>query len=146
MPVCVISTEESREDALELGAYSFVAKPIRSRDQVEQALDALITFATAPKKELLIASTSPKLREAWREALNGEDVVVADGEHAGERAQAAAGIGLCLHRPRWFDAARARRDRAGAVEPSADASICPWSSMKDAARRLPITGRASPTG
>ena len=48
------------------GAYSFVAKPIRSRDQVEQALDALITFATAPKKELLIASTSPELREAWR--------------------------------------------------------------------------------
>ena len=77
VPVCVISTDESREDALELGAYSFVAKPIRSRDQVEQALDALITFATAPKKELLIASTSPKLREAWREALNGEDVVVA---------------------------------------------------------------------
>ena len=77
VPVCVISTDESREDALELGAYSFVAKPIRSRDQVEQALDTLITFATAPKKELLIASTSPKLREAWREALNGEDVVVA---------------------------------------------------------------------
>jgi HAMP domain-containing protein/signal transduction histidine kinase/DNA-binding response OmpR family regulator len=76
VPVCVISTDDARDLALELGAYSFVAKPIQSRDQVEEALDTLTSFATAPKKELLIASSSPKLREAWRQALNGEDVVI----------------------------------------------------------------------
>src|SRR5262249_25487714 len=33
-------------------------------------------YATLPKKKLLIASSSTKLREAWRQALTGEDVVI----------------------------------------------------------------------
>ena len=60
--VCVISTDYARDQAMDSGAYSFVAKPIQSRDQVEQALDNLIRFATVSQKALLIVSSSAKLR------------------------------------------------------------------------------------
>jgi HAMP domain-containing protein/signal transduction histidine kinase/DNA-binding response OmpR family regulator len=76
VPVCVISTDDARDQAMEGSAYSFVAKPIQSRDQVEQALDNLIRFATVSQKALLIVSSSAKLREAWRRALAGEDVTI----------------------------------------------------------------------
>ena len=39
IPVCVISTDESRERALKSGALAFIAKPIQTRD----TLDALGT-------------------------------------------------------------------------------------------------------
>ncbi len=76
VPVCVISTDDARDQAMEAGAYSFVAKPIQSRDQVEQALDNLIRFATVSQKALLIISSSAKLREAWRRTLSGGDVTI----------------------------------------------------------------------
>ncbi len=41
IPVTVISTDESREQALESGAYAFVAKPIQSKEVLDGLLDNL---------------------------------------------------------------------------------------------------------
>ncbi|MET0482866.1 MAG: response regulator, partial [Aestuariivirgaceae bacterium] len=76
VPVCVISTDDARDQAMGAGAYSFLAKPVQSRDEVERALDNLVRFATVAQKALLIVSASAKLREAWRRALAGEDVTI----------------------------------------------------------------------
>ena len=39
IPVCVISTDEARERALASGALAFVAKPIQTRDTLDELLD-----------------------------------------------------------------------------------------------------------
>src|SRR5207248_4661583 len=44
IPVCVISTDESRDRALASGALAFVAKPIPNRDMLDALLDYLNDF------------------------------------------------------------------------------------------------------
>ena len=47
IPVCVISTEEARERALNSGALRFVAKPIQSKDVLDALLEHVKSY-TAP--------------------------------------------------------------------------------------------------
>ena len=44
MPVCVISTDDARERALNSGAWAFVGKPIKTRDTLDGLLDRLADF------------------------------------------------------------------------------------------------------
>ena len=37
IPVCVVSTDDARERALDSGAFGFIAKPLKSRDMVDKA-------------------------------------------------------------------------------------------------------------
>ncbi len=46
IPVCVISTDDARDRALSAGAIAFVAKPIQSRDVLDQLLDSVTAFIT----------------------------------------------------------------------------------------------------
>ena len=92
IPVCVISTDDSRERALNRGAIGFVAKPIQSRDEVDAALDALQHLCNGAEEGAADRFDSRrKARRRWRRRSTADDVGRRRGEHAGERAPAAAG-------------------------------------------------------
>ena len=57
IPVCVISTDESRARALEGGAMAFVAKPIQSRDTIDALLQGLLEFVGGAEHEGLRSGT-----------------------------------------------------------------------------------------
>src|SRR5207249_1352800 len=59
IPVCVISTEEARERALNAGALTFVAKPIKTRETIDELLRHLKEFIERPAKTLLLAQPDP---------------------------------------------------------------------------------------
>jgi HAMP domain-containing protein/signal transduction histidine kinase/DNA-binding response OmpR family regulator len=59
IPVCVVSTEEGRDRASELGALEFVAKPIQNRGILDQLLDHLRDILSRPKRELLLVDRDP---------------------------------------------------------------------------------------
>jgi CheY-like chemotaxis protein len=57
IPICVMSTEEARSRALAAGAWTFVAKPIQTRDAVDKVLKGLKDFAERVRKNLLIVDS-----------------------------------------------------------------------------------------
>ena len=80
IPVCVISTDDSRERALERGAIAFVAKPIPSREILDHALGALYDYAAKPTREVLIAMQPGEERSALVRFLDTENtgIVIAE--------------------------------------------------------------------
>jgi len=74
IPVCVISTDESRAQALEAGAAGFIAKPIQSRDVLDQALEELHQFVSRPSRDLLILMSDSHERDEIVAMLSGTDV------------------------------------------------------------------------
>ena len=59
IPVAVVSTDESRDKALNSGAHSFVAKPIQSKEVLEGLLDDLKAFSRPAERNLLIVTADP---------------------------------------------------------------------------------------
>ena len=79
IPVCVISTDDSRDRALRAGAYAFLAKPIQSRDVLDASLRTLHEHIATPARRLLIGMREGKERNeivAWVSAEKIETVVV----------------------------------------------------------------------
>ena len=84
-PVCVISTDESRGQALASGALAFIAKPIQSKDLLDKLLDFLGDFIGRTKKQLLLIEPDEKSRREIIDCVSAEDVevvVAADGADA----------------------------------------------------------------
>jgi signal transduction histidine kinase/HAMP domain-containing protein/DNA-binding response OmpR family regulator len=74
IPVCVISTDDARSQALEAGAAGFIAKPIRSRQVLDQALEELHQFVTRPTRQMLLLMPESGERDELVELLAGSDV------------------------------------------------------------------------
>jgi signal transduction histidine kinase/CheY-like chemotaxis protein/HAMP domain-containing protein len=74
IPVCVISTDESRAQALEAGAAGFIAKPLQSKETLDRALGELHRFVTRPERHLLILMSESAERDELVELLSGSDV------------------------------------------------------------------------
>jgi len=55
IPVCVISTDDSRERAFKSGAMAFVEKPIRSKEVLDEMLDKLRAYVVRPQRNVLVA-------------------------------------------------------------------------------------------
>src|SRR6185295_19227230 len=53
IPVCVISTDDAREQAMASSALAFVPKPIKSRDVLDELLKTL-SFNVPPTTETLL--------------------------------------------------------------------------------------------
>jgi CheY-like chemotaxis protein len=77
VPVCVISTDESREKALASGALAFVAKPLRSSDVLEALLVTLMDFISRSMKCLLVVEPDSARRAHILETIAAEDLQVA---------------------------------------------------------------------
>ncbi|WP_353506604.1 HAMP domain-containing protein [Variovorax flavidus] len=81
VPVCVVSTDDSRARALSSGALGFLSKPLQSIDEVEAAMGHLRRYVHAASRKLLVAvSGDSPVREACRMAFDGGavDMVWAD--------------------------------------------------------------------
>jgi HAMP domain-containing protein/signal transduction histidine kinase/DNA-binding response OmpR family regulator len=74
LPVCVISTDDARERAFAAGSLAFVAKPVKTRDTLDELLGRINDFSDRPVKSLLvIEDQSP--RPPW-DILDLSDVQV----------------------------------------------------------------------
>jgi signal transduction histidine kinase/DNA-binding response OmpR family regulator/HAMP domain-containing protein len=79
IPICVVSTDDSRERALHSGAVGFLSKPLQSLDVVEQALSNLYAFTDRRKKKLLVMLSPSIGRKQYLDALDADtEVIVAD--------------------------------------------------------------------
>ncbi|MFT0173024.1 HAMP domain-containing protein [Paraburkholderia mimosarum] len=76
MPICVISTDESRERAFGSGAFGFLPKPIQSREQLDDALTRLMKYVTVEARRVLVALVPTPQRETLVERLSSERIVV----------------------------------------------------------------------
>src|SRR5262249_49363152 len=74
IPVCVISTEEACERAMAMGALSFVAKPVKTKATLENALEAIKEYVNRPQKELLLVASGAGLRNRVANFLDNGDV------------------------------------------------------------------------
>jgi CheY-like chemotaxis protein len=72
IPVCIISTDESREQALGSGALYFVGKPIQSRDVLDGVLESLRDFIRRPRKHLLLLEPDAGRRDHLLKYLDDE--------------------------------------------------------------------------
>ncbi len=93
VPVCVVSTDDARDRALDGGALAFVAKPIKTRETVDELLRRLKEYVERADKTVLVVEPEPSRREQIVGWL-GRDVrttFVADGE-AAARALAGGGV------------------------------------------------------
>ena len=83
IPVCVISTEDSREQALQSGALHFVAKPLQSRDMVDRLLDSIKAYASRDVKNLLVVQPDPrKLENVLGYLMQADDLKVTGASDA----------------------------------------------------------------
>jgi CheY-like chemotaxis protein len=81
IPVCVVSTDDSRDRALNSGAIGFIAKPVTSGEVIDEAMEQLKTYISRPRRKLALLMPKGKEREGIIARLKPEevDVVAADG-------------------------------------------------------------------
>jgi HAMP domain-containing protein/signal transduction histidine kinase/CheY-like chemotaxis protein len=81
IPVCVVSTDDSRDRALNSGAIGFITKPVASRDVIDRAMEQLKTYISRPKKKLVVAMPQGAERAGLLDRLNREEVdIFASGD------------------------------------------------------------------
>jgi signal transduction histidine kinase/HAMP domain-containing protein/DNA-binding response OmpR family regulator len=76
IPVCVISTDGARPQALEAGAAGFIAKPMQSKEVLDSALGQLYRYVTRPERNLLILMAESPARADLMELLAGPDIQI----------------------------------------------------------------------
>ena len=83
IPICVVSTDDSRERALQAGAIGFIAKPLQSKDEVDVA-DRASSTATASGRSATSSSRCRRRRcgSQLLASIDGEvrAVVAEDGD------------------------------------------------------------------
>ena len=94
VPVCVVSTDDSRERALNSGAMGFLAKPLQSIDQVDEALAQLSRYVRVDARKMLVAMSSSTERDAFLQitGVPGIETVVASDAAAMRAALADPGL------------------------------------------------------
>jgi signal transduction histidine kinase/DNA-binding response OmpR family regulator/HAMP domain-containing protein len=74
IPVCVVSTDEARDRALDSGAIGFISKPLTSRDLVDRAIESLRNFVSREAKQVLLLMPDGRARQELVERLGAADV------------------------------------------------------------------------
>jgi HAMP domain-containing protein/signal transduction histidine kinase/CheY-like chemotaxis protein len=85
IPVCVVSTDEARDRALDSGAIGFISKPLVSRDLVDRAIERLKSFVSRQARQVLLLMPDGQARKEIVERLGSADVpmlVAWSGEEA----------------------------------------------------------------
>jgi signal transduction histidine kinase/CheY-like chemotaxis protein/HAMP domain-containing protein len=83
VPVCVISTDDSKDRAFKSGALAFLEKPIRSKELLDAMLEKLHTYVARTEKSLLVALDDQQVRNELLAQIEGEqiDVTVVGSTH-----------------------------------------------------------------
>jgi len=76
MPVCVISTDDSKERAFRSGAMAFVEKPIQSKEVLDALLDKLRAYLVRAQKRVLVALRDTGARRELLAHLEDEQIAV----------------------------------------------------------------------
>ncbi len=74
IPVCVISTDESKPRALSSGALGFLGKPLQSKDALDIFLAKLGEHLAVGRKRLMLIECDPRLNQDLREFLTADDL------------------------------------------------------------------------
>jgi signal transduction histidine kinase/DNA-binding response OmpR family regulator/HAMP domain-containing protein len=72
MPVCVISTDDSKERAFRSGAAAFVEKPIQSKEVLDSMLDKLHAYLARNRRSVLVALKDATVRKEFLSHLEDE--------------------------------------------------------------------------
>ncbi|MBY0307629.1 MAG: response regulator, partial [Phycisphaerales bacterium] len=91
VPVCVVSTDDARQQALEGGAIGFLAKPLASIDPVQRTFAWLHELADRRTRRVLALLAPGALADAWKAALDIEIEVVQVDSAAAACTQLASG-------------------------------------------------------
>jgi HAMP domain-containing protein/signal transduction histidine kinase/CheY-like chemotaxis protein len=84
IPVCVVSTDDSRDRALNSGAIGFIAKPVTSGELIDEAMTQLKTYISRPRRKLALLMPKGKERESIIARLKPEEVDVVAAESSAE--------------------------------------------------------------
>ena len=95
LPVCVVSTDDARERALQAGALGFLAKPLQSRDDVEVALRDLQRYLDRPRRRLAVAMPEGAERLALLSPL-AEDIETVFVQTAAQAREVLPGVDALL--------------------------------------------------
>jgi signal transduction histidine kinase/DNA-binding response OmpR family regulator/HAMP domain-containing protein len=76
LPVCVISTDDSKDRAFRSGAIAFVEKPIQSKQVLDTMLDKLRTYLARPQKSILVALKDVAARREFTAQLENEQIAI----------------------------------------------------------------------
>jgi len=90
IPICVVSTDDSRERALQAGVVAFLAKPLQSKDVVDAALARLAGYTERRARKLLVAMPDTPARAQLLASLDPEVEVLVAAEAAQARATLAS--------------------------------------------------------
>jgi CheY-like chemotaxis protein len=90
IPVCVVSTDDARDRALNSGALGFIAKPLTSLDLVDQAMDRLRAFVARTSRQVLLLMPDGAPRREVVERLAAAEVGTVVAESAKEALRALA--------------------------------------------------------
>ncbi|HVE52908.1 MAG TPA: response regulator, partial [Ramlibacter sp.] len=76
VPVCVISTDDSKDRAFRSGALAFLEKPIRSKEVLDGMLEKLHNYLARSEKSLLVALEDAAVRNDLLAQIEGEQIDV----------------------------------------------------------------------
>ena len=86
VPICVMSTDDSRERALCAGALGFLSKPLQSKDVIDAAMTEFHSIVERPMRKLLVAMQASPLRKEFLASLENDvsAIVVEEAQAARE--------------------------------------------------------------
>jgi CheY-like chemotaxis protein len=87
-PVCVISTDDSKERAFKSGAVAFLEKPIQGKEVLDDMLDRLHAYVTRPQKAMLVALDDEAARRELLAQVQGEEINAVAVESGAQLAEA----------------------------------------------------------
>jgi CheY-like chemotaxis protein len=96
IPICVVSTDDSRQRALNSGAIGFLSKPLQSMDVVDEALAHLHQFAGRSAKKLLLMLADSPVKSEYLRCLEGDIEIVQVASAEAARSVLAEGGVDCL--------------------------------------------------
>jgi CheY-like chemotaxis protein len=76
VPVCVVSTDDAKDRALNAGCLAFLAKPIPSREVLDGLLDHLGEYLNRPARHLLVVEPDAARRDQVKARLADPEVLV----------------------------------------------------------------------
>ncbi len=76
IPVHVISTADERERGLRMGARGVLAKPVKTREQIDQVFAKMREHLRASTRSLLLVEPDEERRRGLLELLGGSDVTI----------------------------------------------------------------------
>jgi signal transduction histidine kinase/HAMP domain-containing protein/DNA-binding response OmpR family regulator len=85
IPVCVVSTDDARSQALNSGAIGFIGKPLTSRDSVDKAIENLRAFTSRQRRQVVVLMQAGAQRTEIVARLAAADVgvlIAGDAEQA----------------------------------------------------------------